>query len=124
MLEKIDQRLSIDHTVIDELSDDLKTFILGHEGLDGTWAKIGYFGFISIGRSKTNPKLVELCSYGRPSEDFCLVWYYDIDRHDYVMFEIPYPLSMSDAENGIKLKDLATLAQFLEYLQNFDRTCY
>lgn len=127
MIEINYQRLMIDKSAFQNLPEDLRHFIDSPDGLNRDLAVINGFGFSSISPCSAKPNLIELCSFGRPSEDFRLIWYYDIASRDYKMLQTSYPVSteaLSEEDIWVTLRKATSLAQFLEYLDTFRRTDY
>ena len=122
-VESISAGLRTDQSVMDLLSKELKTFLTSSAGLDAKCAVLNKFGFCNISPDSVHPHLIELCSYGRPSEDFRLTWYYDTKSQEYAMFHTPYPSSHpSDisSKDQVELHRASTLALFLDHVNKFN----
>lgn len=121
-VQSIAQDLLIDDSMLNQLPQELRSYLTTCDGLNGKCSVINNFGFCSVMQYE-DPSLIELCSYGRPSEDFRYIWCYDTISQVYVLLLTPYPNSTNttgNCKNQVKLARVTTLEQLLHQISSFE----
>lgn len=120
-IQPIAQDLVINESALSQLPEELKSWLTTSAGLHGKCSQMGNFGFCDITFCEDQSR-IELCSYGRPSEDFRFIWCYDTVSKIYIMLQTPYPCCIDETlhfQNQEIIDKVKTLAQLLHHISTF-----